>query len=372
MPTLKATLDHGLLLLSQQAGAPLDALRKSFEFCAPGLSVTPCQSTSRPSRNAFLAAASASGIRIAFMDYTQPVAVSGSLDNHALLFFTRATPLCCDEALQVAPAYEARFVMPGERIDALLPGDAPHFLISLTTEDASLASLDHLFHAQRQKPSDELARQLGATFQDYLGMLKYAGSHQDIRKATARLKSDLLGPMAAYAYGSYRPQSIVREIDPRLISVSDFIERQRRWDYNAQQLCKIAGMSLRGLYYGFESAFQTTPYRFYRSCKLARVRLALLTDLQQDHPIAWHATNEGFFHLSRFSTQYRLQFGELPSETVRQVRQRLHHCGVQPRRETGGPPPPPCSDNRCVLWRYCQLNAPIPGASHPDDTALLS
>ena len=360
-------MDHGILLLSQQADASLDALRHTFEDCAPKLSVTACQATRRQPSNAFLAAASAAGIRLAFMEYAQPVAVSGFLDQHGLLFFTCPTPLRRGRKVQIVSAFEPLFLFPGECIDVLLPGAAPHFLVSLDSRDAGIESLDLLFRAQRDNPSEAVARELGAIFQDYMTMLKYAGSYRSIRDATARLKSGPAVSMADHAHGNYRFSIAPREIDPRLIIVSDFIEQQRRWDYHAQQLCKMAGMSLRGLYYGFEAAFQTTPYRFYRSCKLARVRLALLTDLYQDRSIAWHASNEGFFHLSRFSTQYRLQFGELPSETVRQVRQRVRHGSDQPRRENGVPRAS-CSDSECLLWRYCQLGMPLP--KHHDRSDL--
>ena len=57
-----------------------------------------------------------------------------------------------------------------------------------------------------------------------------------------------------------------------------------------------------------------SPMRYLRTARLNRVREALLRDDRTesiiDIAMAW-----GFYHLGRFSIEYRKQFGESPSET---------------------------------------------------------
>lgn len=107
--------------------------------------------------------------------------------------------------------------------------------------------------------------------------------------------------------------------DPRVRRAMDYLVRLPASEYQLDDICEVAHMSPRGLYYAFKRNLGCTPYSYFRACHLIRVRLSLLADAEQRYAIAWHASTHGFRHMSRFAAHYRSLFGELPSET----RQRL-------------------------------------------------
>lgn len=83
-------------------------------------------------------------------------------------------------------------------------------------------------------------------------------------------------------------------------------------------LCAALHVSRRTLQYAFEDVLQMGPVAFLRALRLNGMR----RDLRRggDEPVADRAARWGFWHLSRFAADYRLLFGERPSETLRRAR----------------------------------------------------
>ena len=81
-------------------------------------------------------------------------------------------------------------------------------------------------------------------------------------------------------------------------------------------LCRAAGVSPRSLSRAFQTAADTTPYRFVQTLRLTAVRQALLARTE-DETVTDVATRFGFHELGRFAALYRDAFGESPSETKR-------------------------------------------------------
>lgn len=81
-------------------------------------------------------------------------------------------------------------------------------------------------------------------------------------------------------------------------------------------LCNNIGASRRKLQYCFQEALGLNPLAYLRAVRLNAVRRELLRGSAatsvQDVAARW-----GFWHLSRFSGEYRQMFGELPSQTLR-------------------------------------------------------
>lgn len=82
------------------------------------------------------------------------------------------------------------------------------------------------------------------------------------------------------------------------------------------QLCAQLSVSRRTLQYAFEAATGIGPKAYLRSIRLNAARRALRqaapgATTVQDVAAAW-----GFWNLSQFSSDYRHQFGERPSETL--------------------------------------------------------
>jgi AraC family ethanolamine operon transcriptional activator len=83
------------------------------------------------------------------------------------------------------------------------------------------------------------------------------------------------------------------------------------------QLCRIAGVSERGLRNAFHSVRGMSPKQYLLAERLHGVRRALCDSGRHPTTVTDVATNYGFFELGRFAASYREAFGEAPSDTLR-------------------------------------------------------
>jgi len=79
------------------------------------------------------------------------------------------------------------------------------------------------------------------------------------------------------------------------------------------ELCTATGASRRALQYAFEETLRLSPVTYLRVMRLNRVRSELIA--QAHATVGDIAARWGFWHPSRFATEYRQHFGELPSAT---------------------------------------------------------
>ena len=86
------------------------------------------------------------------------------------------------------------------------------------------------------------------------------------------------------------------------------------------RLADIAGVRPRTLETHFKAFLGTSPLGWVRRARLMRARQQLLS-AGPDSSITDVALSSGFSQLGRFSAEYRSSFGELPSATLRRVRQ---------------------------------------------------
>ncbi|WP_338498589.1 helix-turn-helix domain-containing protein [Pseudomonas sp. WP18] len=86
-------------------------------------------------------------------------------------------------------------------------------------------------------------------------------------------------------------------------------------------LCNHIGASRRKLQYCFQETLGINPVAYLRALRLNAVRRELRNG-EQAHGVQEVAARWGFWHLSRFSSDYRVLFGETPSQTLR----RTHLC----------------------------------------------
>ncbi|MBS0374713.1 MAG: helix-turn-helix domain-containing protein [Proteobacteria bacterium] len=84
-------------------------------------------------------------------------------------------------------------------------------------------------------------------------------------------------------------------------------------------VCREIGVSRRSLEGAFDYVVGVSPAHFIRTLQLNRVRRDLLAPELAGTAIGSLAARHGVWHWSRFSQNYRLMFGELPSETRRRV-----------------------------------------------------
>jgi AraC family ethanolamine operon transcriptional activator len=83
------------------------------------------------------------------------------------------------------------------------------------------------------------------------------------------------------------------------------------------EVCRRIGTSRRKLNYCFQDVLGTSPVKYLRAVRLNGVRRELRggKSAVQDVAARW-----GFWHLGQFSLDYKRQFGELPSATLKAAR----------------------------------------------------
>lgn len=85
------------------------------------------------------------------------------------------------------------------------------------------------------------------------------------------------------------------------------------------EMCRVTGLSRRGLTYAFQERYGVPPKRFFRTLALNDVRRELISS-DGSGRVSDIAPFYGFWHMSQFAADYKTQFGELPSETLSRAR----------------------------------------------------
>jgi len=85
-------------------------------------------------------------------------------------------------------------------------------------------------------------------------------------------------------------------------------------------VCYALNVEQRVLQYCFQEVLGLAPISYLKYLRLIQVRRELRLAGSSHCDIGDAAAHWGFWHLSRFSSDYRKLFGELPSETVRRAR----------------------------------------------------
>lgn len=99
--------------------------------------------------------------------------------------------------------------------------------------------------------------------------------------------------------------------------VLDYIDRNLKMDLSAEALAQQGRMSLRSLYSMFDRDIGCTPKNYIRRRKLERVHACLSDPNCSVLSVTELAMEYGFLHLGRFSEVYKQQYGELPSEMLK-------------------------------------------------------
>lgn len=104
-----------------------------------------------------------------------------------------------------------------------------------------------------------------------------------------------------------------------LLRARQYIIDTAREDIGLEDIEQAAGVSRFKLYEGFRQHFGATPLAYRKKYRLEQVRKDILRGGAQKY-VSGIAMDWGFTHLGRFSIEYRKQFGELPSDTLRRQR----------------------------------------------------
>lgn len=82
-----------------------------------------------------------------------------------------------------------------------------------------------------------------------------------------------------------------------------------------EDVVEASGVSARSLYAGFRQYHNAAPMEFLKSYRLDLVRSELINAARDGRSVTDVALGCGFNHLSKFARDYRLRFGESPSQT---------------------------------------------------------
>jgi AraC-like DNA-binding protein len=108
---------------------------------------------------------------------------------------------------------------------------------------------------------------------------------------------------------------------PRGVAVAiRFMQRNLARPLTTGEIAAAAGMSERSLRRQFQSFTGRPPIAFHRHLRLEAARKALCDD-DAKVDITTAAGMHGFNHLSHFTGQYRRRYGEMPSATLRVLRE---------------------------------------------------
>ena len=99
----------------------------------------------------------------------------------------------------------------------------------------------------------------------------------------------------------------------------DYIDAHAEEPPTMEAVCRASCASARTLQYAFRDRFGVTPKQYLQTVRLHKVRGELFR-ARPDAVISEIAARWGFWHMGQFAADYRRQFGELPSETLRRSR----------------------------------------------------
>jgi AraC-like DNA-binding protein len=99
--------------------------------------------------------------------------------------------------------------------------------------------------------------------------------------------------------------------------VTAYIEDNVHKDLTISDLVEVSGMSARTLYSRFSQAHGSGPMAYLKRVKLGRCREDLHAANPEEKFVGDIAAKWGFYHLSSFARDYRREFGELPSESLK-------------------------------------------------------
>jgi AraC family transcriptional regulator, ethanolamine operon transcriptional activator len=100
--------------------------------------------------------------------------------------------------------------------------------------------------------------------------------------------------------------------------VREYILAYKEDPVTIADLCTALNVSRRTLQYSFQAVLNVNPVAYLRAVRLNATRRALRA--QAGDPgatVADIAARWGFWHMSHFAADYKLMFGELPSQTLR-------------------------------------------------------
>lgn len=160
----------------------------------------------------------------------------------------------------------------------------------------------------------------GAQLRQRLGVVLAANTRADTEYSPQQFTNAVVGLMAdAYLFASpvadlrnnhaRNNHRIVRKAEERFAAANGR-------PVSLADLCVAAGVSKSTLYHAFHHVCGSPPLEYFHKRRLARARSILVNTAPARGGVKIAALDCGFTELGRFSVEYRMIFGELPSVTL--------------------------------------------------------
>jgi AraC family ethanolamine operon transcriptional activator len=115
-------------------------------------------------------------------------------------------------------------------------------------------------------------------------------------------------------------QQVPRQRHQMARQAAQYLKDNIGQEISLRAMCEHTGVSERSLRQGFLECFGVTPKAFVRRVRLFQLHDTLKDPANEHSTITANALQLGVAHLGRLSSEYKAQFGELPSETLRRAR----------------------------------------------------
>ena len=163
-----------------------------------------------------------------------------------------------------------------------------------------------------------LSKEIGSMLKDFTRLAETRIGSEDARFAEERVEHLLSVIVHGLSPDPTEPFFPVTRGHRRLVSIArEYIDANMADTVRIRDLCASLGVSYTTLERAFAGVLGVTPCRYLSVARLSRTRQLLLDGNRDSIRITDIAFACGFVELGRFSRDYRLRFGESPSQTLR-------------------------------------------------------
>jgi AraC-like DNA-binding protein len=234
---------------------------------------------------------------------------------------TLAQPIGSDSGLSLAPGAAFDIYLPEASGIMIFAVPAPHAAAAGESGEASWAQGRTLDTTQ--------SALLSRCVESLEGMRTAAASSRPVSSAHRSLLQSAAAALfpegGARSYESREPLQRHRAV----VRACAYIDANLRTSIALADLCDAAGVCTRALEYGFHDFYELGPMAYVRNLRLCRVRHDLQAPGSEDDSVSSAARRWSFTHMGQFSHDYRVLFGEMPSETL--ARRRREPAPTMPR-----------------------------------------
>ena len=218
----------------------------------------------------------------------------------------------------------ASVLSPGDSAKMQWNGDSDQIMLRISRSLVERTLVGHLGHPLEQP----LRFELGFRWQEcapWRCLLSYLldcaphypqlAQHKLVMTQIEQLAASTLLMSHQHNYSETVPARRSTILPRHVRRAQDYLQSHAHEPITVEQLAQAAGVSLRSLYTGFKDFLGVSPMHYLRDLRMEQVHAELISGEATN--IAGVALRWGFTHMGRFSNDYKLRYGETPSQTLR-------------------------------------------------------